>query len=227
MDTPKTISRAEHILQWISYLLRVSVLVALGLSLLFGQWLTAFECLLIFISFNLPALLERNLEIKLPTEFELSITLFLYASLFLGSVQNFYGMFWWWDGFLHTISGFILGFAGFLILYSLYRLKRFSMSAFLLSMFSFCFAIALGTLWEIFEFGLDQIFGMNMQESGIVDTMWDLIVDSLGALLASVLGYLYVKYKRSPLGFFDQLLRRFLSHNRQHFFHKKKPKGRA
>ena len=45
----------------------------------------------------------------------------------------------------------------------------------------------------IFEFGVDQILGFNMQKSGLVDTMWDLIVDSIGAFFASLLGFLYLK----------------------------------
>ena len=38
-----------------------------------------------------------------------------------------------------------------------------------------CFAITIGALWEVFEFGMDQLFGLNMQKSGLLDTMGDLI----------------------------------------------------
>ncbi|MBN1539799.1 MAG: hypothetical protein JW939_06615, partial [Candidatus Thermoplasmatota archaeon] len=55
------------------------------------------------------------------------------------------------------------------------------------------FAVTLGVLWEIFEFGVDQLFGWNMQRSGLKDTMTDLIVDVLGALSVSIAGYLYMK----------------------------------
>ena len=37
---------------------------------------------------------------------------------------------------------------------------------------------------------------MNMQKSGLVDTMTDLIVDVFGAALAAVFGYRYLKLKR-------------------------------
>jgi uncharacterized membrane protein YjdF len=55
------------------------------------------------------------------------------------------------------------------------------------ALFAFVFAIALGTLWEIFEFAMDQIFGLEMQKpmfgdpSGLTDTMWDMIVNAIGA----------------------------------------------
>ena len=50
----------------------------------------------------------------------------------------------------------------------------------------------MGALWEILEFAIDQTFGTTMQKSGLVDTMWDLIVDGLGALTISILGYGYL-----------------------------------
>jgi hypothetical protein len=53
--------------------------------------------------------------------------------------------------------------------------------------------LSIGALWEIFEFLMDSLFGLNMQKSGLIDTMWDLIVDALGALVISILGYLYLK----------------------------------
>lgn len=36
---------------------------------------------------------------------------------------------------------------------------------------------------------MEQLFGMNTQESRTVDPLWDLIVDSLGALAISLLGW--------------------------------------
>jgi hypothetical protein len=61
------------------------------------------------------------------------------------------------------------------------------------ALFSFAFAVAVGSIWEIFEFTMDSFLGLNMQKSGLVDTMWDLIVDALGALVIAVLGYFYTK----------------------------------
>ena len=53
--------------------------------------------------------------------------------------------------------------------------------------------MALGAAWEILEFSSDSIFGLNMQKSGFVDTMWDLIVDTIGALSISVFEYHFLK----------------------------------
>ena len=68
--------------------------------------------------------------------------------------------------------------------------------------------MAIGAVWEIFEFAMDGLFGLNMQKSGLVDTMWDLIVNMAGALVVSTAGAFYVRGGDSML--FDRLVRRLL-----------------
>ncbi len=213
MSTKKVAAQSNRILRYVSFIFSATVVGTFVASLISNRWLLAFVCILTFISFYLPGFLAKNLKVRLPTEFEFIMVAFLYAAFFLGEIQNFYERFWWWDLFLHTVSGLILGFVGFLILYALYKQKRLTLSPWLFSVFSFSFALAIGGIWEIFEFGMDQLGGFNMQNGSLVDTMWDLIVDSIGALIAATLGYFYVKYNRSPIGWFDKLMRRVLSIN--------------
>jgi len=52
---------------------------------------------------------------------------------------------------------------------------------------------------------------LNMQKSGLVDTMWDLIVDSVGALFTSVSGFMYIKAGKTHI--LSRLLRRFMEKN--------------
>jgi hypothetical protein len=40
---------------------------------------------------------------------------------------------------------------------------------------------------------MDGLFKLNMQKSGLVDTMWDLIVDAAAALIVSLLGYIWMR----------------------------------
>jgi uncharacterized membrane protein YjdF len=84
--------------------------------------------------------------------------------------------------------------------------------------FAFLFAVAIGALWEIFEFAMDALFGMNMQKpmlgdpSGLTDTMWDLIVDTLGALVISILGYRYVRIGKNE-SFLERWIQDFVKGN--------------
>jgi len=115
--------------------------------------------------------------------------------MFLGELANFYELFWWWDVVLHFSSAIAFGCIGFIILFYLNRTNKISSKPFWIALFSFSFAVSIGVIWEIFEFSMDQIFGMHMQKSGIVDTMWDLIVDAIGALISVAAGYAYMQGK--------------------------------
>ena len=81
----------------------------------------------------------------------------------------------------------------------------------MITLFAFSFAVAIGSMWEIFEFSMDSVFGLNMQKSGLVDTMWDIIVNAAGALLASVSGYFYIK--KGEIFIFDRIMKHFKEDN--------------
>jgi len=183
----------ERIRLALSYFLRLTLLLAIAGATINQSWVVLFvSTLTLFLTF-LPAIIERNYKVFLPAEFEFGMIIFIYASLFLGEVHGYYTRFWWWDIILHTSSGIVLGLMGFLVLFTLYEEGKIKAKPITIAVFSFSFALAIGAVWEIFEFGMDNIFGMNMQKSGLIDTMWDLIVDAIGALLASILGFFYLK----------------------------------
>lgn len=193
--------------------LRSVLLIGATISLLRFQWLEAALIAGIFILTLVPARVGRGLGINFPPEFEILAIAFVFASLFLGEVHGYYVHYWWWDAVLHTTSGFLLGLFGFTLVFVLNQSDRvpFQLSPAFVCLFAFCFALALGTLWEVFEFAMDQWFGLNMQKSGLVDTMGDLIVDTAGALVVSLMGYAYLRYDRES--FVITWLRSFVEHN--------------
>ena len=97
---------------------------------------------------------------------------------FLGEVRSWYERIWWWDIALHTSSGLLLGLVGFLLVYVLTENERIDlhMRPRFVALFAFLFAVAVGALWEIFEFAMDRMLGANMQKpmlddpSGLTDT---------------------------------------------------------
>jgi hypothetical protein len=198
-----------------TYFLRAVIFAAIIGEILNQRWSLLFATSLIFALTFLPSFIERRYKIYLPVEFELVIILFIYTSLFLGEVKSYYAKLWWWDIVLHTGSGLALGLAGFLIMYTLDRKSMIKASPVWIAIFSFSFGVAIGAIWEIFEFSMDVFFNLNMQKSGLTDTMLDLIVDSLGALIVSVIGYFYVKGNKTPL--FTRMLQRFIKENPKFF----------
>lgn len=212
-QTDSTISPAGRIHHKITRALQVIMLGAVGIAVYEHNWLPAFLTVCIFVLSLLPSMLGRRLAVRLPAELEVLAVLFMFAALFLGDIHGYYERFWWWDVVLHVGSGFLLGILGFLLVYVLNQHERieFHMKPGFVALFSFAFAVMMGAVWEIFEFGMDSLFGLNMQRTGLVDTMWDLIVDALGGLVIAVTGYFYL---RSGSGYFVQRwIARFIEEN--------------
>lgn len=182
---------------WISNSFLALLLTAGGFAIYAQDWMNLFLVFLTLLLTFLPDMIEKRYKVDFPTIFEVEILIFIIISMYLGEIREFYFKIWWWDLLLHSLSGVILGTWGFATVYMLNKHKRISLDlnpAFL-SFFAFCFALAVGVLWEIFEFGIDVSLGTNMQKSGLVDTMSDLIVNVIGAGIVCLLGFLDLKYR--------------------------------
>jgi hypothetical protein len=195
-DTKKT--RLEKLKHWFFIMFMMLLLIAAGLAVLAKDWFALFISIITMAMAFVPSAIEKRTNIDFPTLLEFGMVLFIFFSLYLGEIHSFYLKFWWWDLFLHGISGFILGAWGLVAITLLNKTKRLNLNLrpSITALIAFCFAMSVGTVWEIFEFSLDSLFGFNMQKSGLSDTMWDLIVDMLGALMVAILGY--INLKRRP-----------------------------
>lgn len=217
--TPHDDADPGRISRRLTFVLRGIVVIGLGLSLYERHWMNAAVIAGILGLTLVPRLISRRAKLYIPPEFELMTIAFIVAALFLGETRDFYGRFWWWDIALHTTSGVLLGILGFLLVYVLNETPRIElhMQPGFVAFFAFCFAVACGAVWEIFEFTMDSVFGANMQKpmlgdpSGLTDTMWDLIVDALGALVVSVTAYVYMR--KGMQSFVEGWIRRFIAGN--------------
>lgn len=186
--------------------LQIILAVELVLLILRQQWLHVFLVAGIMTMMLLPTMLRRRrLLVEISSEIQILAILFIFATLFLGEVRDYYERFWWWDLVLHATAGLLLGLFGFMIVYMLNEDRNVDMHmrpAFL-ALFAFSFSVSIGALWEVFEFAMDQLFGLTMQKpmlgdpSGLTDTMWDLIVDAVGAAIVSLAGWRYLSRTRT------------------------------
>lgn len=166
-----------------------------------------------------PELFRNRMQIVIPAEFHLIAVLFTLASLYLGEIQHFYQRIWWWDMALHGSAGLLMGIFGFLLVYILNENPRvdLQMKAGFIALFAFFFSISIGTIWEIFEFSMDQFFGFNMQKemfgdaSGLTDTMWDMIINAGGAFIISLMGWWYLSGGKDF--FIQSLINKFIQKN--------------
>ncbi|MEX0979029.1 MAG: hypothetical protein WDZ48_09270 [Pirellulales bacterium] len=146
----------------------------------------------VFVSL-LPAILRQNYRVALPWELECLILLQLYLHTFWGVWLRLYDSVWFWDKLLHLKGTLLVSFVGFLIAYALHASGRLRLSGPFLGLFTVVFGNALGVWWEIIEFTVDKTLSKNTQY-GLDNTMWDLIYNLAGSLLAAGLGWLYVRY---------------------------------
>lgn len=166
------------------------------------------QCILGLIAMHLPNILEGKFHITIPTNTIIAYLIFLYAAIILGEVRSFYYRFSYWDTVLHAFSAGMLGSLGFYIVAFLNdsEITSLKLSPFFVALFAFCFALAIGVLWEIYEFSFDGLLGLNMQKfrledgtnllgrEALKDTMDDLIIDCIGALVTSTIGYFGLKH---------------------------------
>ena len=165
------------------------------------------QCLTGCIVIFLPSQLEHRFRIDIPDIMEIMYFIFLFCAIYLGEVQNFYFKIPYWDLILHCFSAAMLGALGFVIVNYLNDSEKTNvrLTPFFVALFSFCFALTCGTMWEIYEFTADGILSTNMQKfitadgtvligrEALVDTMEDFIVDTLGALAITIIGYMNLK----------------------------------
>ncbi len=229
----------EHKSSFIVYfVLRLLVIVTMILQFLNGNYENFFLCMLTLVLLIMPSLVQVTFKIEIPTVLEILILIFIFAAEILGEIREYYIMFPMWDTILHTINGFLAAAIGFSMVDLLNRSEKtmFQLSPLFTAIVAFCFSMTIGVVWELFEFGMDTFFGLDMQKDtiiqtirsvtlnpegrnvvtvidnirdvsvngiglglggyldiGLIDTMKDLIVNFIGAVVFSVFGYFYVK----------------------------------
>ena len=206
-------------------------------GILNGKWENVMTCALTLGLLTLPLFVDRKLSVALPSVLEIIVVLFVFAANVMGELGAFYEKIPIWDSILHAVNGFICAGVGFGLTDILNRSKRvkMSLSPMFVCLFSFCFSMTVGVVWEFFEFGADIFFGKDMQKDtvvtaihsglisgkpnvimhirditstvvngenlgingyldiGLIDTMKDLLVNFVGAMVFDTAGWFYLK----------------------------------
>ncbi|WP_050183602.1 hypothetical protein [Domibacillus robiginosus] len=134
----------------------------------------------------IPLILALFIRLQFNVPLIIFYFLFLLGSQYFGSILGWYGL-GWWDFFMHAVSGVLLALAG-IALYERFVHRRAGkeISSWFVSLFILSFAVLGGVVWEVYEFSMDQFFGMTLQGGGNEDTMADLIADTLGGILIAL-----------------------------------------
>lgn len=121
----------------------------------------------------------------------LAYYLFIFSTIFLGSIASFYLNHKWWDSTMHFYKGILVGFIG-IALYKRFipDVVRKDVSRWIVFLFVLSLSVTAGVLWEIYEFAGDQTFTHTMQLGGNTDTMYDLLCGTAGGLPVAIYAYI-------------------------------------
>ena len=117
--------------------------------------------------------------------------LFILLADFIGCVCNLYNTVSWYDIFVHFLSGMFT----FVLATIVYRIISDRNNKLLKLLFCLGIVSLIAITWEVFEFSIDSFAHTNLQhnqDTGVIDTMQDMIVAMLGGIISSI----YTWFKR-------------------------------
>ncbi|MEM2956370.1 MAG: uracil-DNA glycosylase [Candidatus Pacearchaeota archaeon] len=202
----------------IIYFLRI-ILLTITFYLIYKQdFLFALASLIATLIAFFPILIKKNYKIDLPwiIEFLIAFALMLHI---IGSLFDWYNKAIFFSSLMHILGTTVIALLAFIIVYSLNLTKQMKLSIFMIGFFTFIFSLAIGTLWEIGEFILDQTIGTNFQKDygldPIVDTMWDLIWDGIAGLVIALIGASLVRGYHELVHPFEKLIKKIIEKEKE------------
>lgn len=169
----------KPVVSGIGCVLRILVFPVLIGQILGGNTGYVYLCVLTLLLMELPGWAERQLSVMIPGPLEGMILLFLFSSEILGEIKGCYVRFPVWDGLLHGFSGFLFAAVGYVLPELMIRQGR-ETNPGLRLVFAVCFSVTVGVVWEFLEWGVDGIFGLDMQKDTVVTALRSVCLDPRG-----------------------------------------------
>lgn len=176
-----------------------------------------FQCVGALVVLNIPMIISKKFRCYIPNFITITLYIFAFAHFVLGEIYRAYDHVFLYDKILHTTGGVIFAILSFSVIWLLNNSesKKIKLSPFFIVLFTFCFTMTVEYVWELVEFGVDRLFGANMQRwqdgitqlpdgsyvtspaygSGLKDTMTDMIMNALGCLVVCIVAYIGMRRK--------------------------------
>ena len=174
--------KLSFIPNYLSFAIKLFLILSILNSMYNHFWHLMSTSLFLLALMFLPQIIKKY-EIKLPKSFEWALFVFVIFTFFLKSI----------GGIIVPLAfGIAVGFVGLLILAILYSSNQIKKNYILITLFSFSFSVAFGTLLELLKYILKYLSGHHL--SDIYNyTMNNLLFVTIGAALASLIGLIYMK----------------------------------
>lgn len=116
----------------------------------------------------IPTVLERLFKFRIQPVLYIFVLIYTVCPL-IGSSYNFYLKFSWWDDMLHGFAGVIFAMFGAYLPRIFHKGAK--PSVVLGALMGFVFSLAVAGVWEFIEFGMDSVFGTDMQKDTLLSSM--------------------------------------------------------
>lgn len=133
----------------------------------------------IILTVSLPYIIRKIFKINISEGLSFMYIIFIFMAHYLGVIEGFYNKVPGYDKLVHTLSGALTAYIAYLIL----KNKKINATLFNIT-FIIAFTFMIAGMWEMFEFICNIFFGGDAQkviETGVDDTMWDMIVAFIGS----------------------------------------------
>ena len=145
----------------------------------------------------IPKILNKIFKNKINVIIEFIYLIFIFFAYFLGNVLDFYTKIPMYDKLMHGLSGVATSIFAIIILV---KSKCYEKNPIWVNiLFIICVTLSIAAFWEFFEFINDYIFDKDAQrviETGVSDTMTDMIMAFIGSIIYSSIYYIERKTKK-------------------------------
>lgn len=206
-DPIGTIPKGQLIF-WI--IVRVSLIICSAYSFINGDLVMGFESVFCFIFTHLWDMFQifgnGSFIEEVPPISQTALNLIIFIGIPFGSYLGLFDRIWWFDIFMHLMSGVVCAVFGYDFAVIIQR-KKGQCAATLAALFSIMFALSIAVGWEFYEFLMDTLHGTNLQLAkageetagfdlskyhneygylGLFDTMTDMITNAVGGLFGMI-----------------------------------------
>lgn len=193
---------------WI--IVRVSLVICAAYSFIHGDLVMGFESVFCFIFTHLWDMFQifgnGSFIEEVPPISQTALNLIIFIGIPFGSYLGLFDRIWWFDIFMHLMSGVVCAVFGYDFAVIIQR-KKGQCAATLAALFSIMFALSIAVGWEFYEFLMDTLHGTNLQLAkagaetagfdlskyhneygylGLFDTMTDMITNAVGGLFGMI-----------------------------------------
>lgn len=196
-------------------IVRLSLIACATYSFIKGDLVMGFESIFCFIFTHLWDMFQvfgnGSFIEEVPPISQTALNLIIFLGIPFGSYIGLFDKIWWYDVFMHCMSGMVCAIFGYDFAVIIQR-KKGQCAATLAALFSIMFALSIAVGWEFYEFLMDTMHGTNLQLSkpgaetagfdlskyhneygylGLFDTMTDMISNTAGGLVGMTFMIIY------------------------------------